>query len=282
MDKKLKLAVIGNPISHSKSPEIHQNFADQFKVNIEFNKYKVTQDNLEEWLRSFFKDDGRGVSITLPLQEAALNCADEISERARLASACNVIYLKEDKLFADCTDGHGLVKDLEENLNASLKGKKILILGSGGAARGISPSILQKMPEKLKVANRTESKARLLKKELESKVNLDKTGILFEAGSLSDDFLLSDSFDFIINSTSISTQSGESIGLPEALFSGTKLAYDLFYSAEKTVFMQEALAGGAEKVSDGFGMLIEQGAESFRLWTNLIPDTSRMLNKPID
>ena len=282
MDKKLKLAVIGNPISHSKSPEIHQNFADQFKVNIEFNKYKVTQDNLEEWLQSFFKDDGRGVSITLPLKEAALNYADEISERARLASACNVIYLKEDKLFADCTDGHGLVKDLEENLNAPLKGKKILILGSGGAARGIIPSILQKMPEKLKVANRTESKALLLKKELESKVNLDKTGILFEAGSLSDDFLLSDSFDFIINSTSISTQSGESIGLPEALFSGTKLAYDLFYSAEKTVFMQEALAGGAEKVSDGFGMLIEQGAESFRLWTNLIPDTSRMLNKPID
>ena len=109
MDKKLKLAVIGNPISHSKSPEIHQNFADQFKVNIEFNKHKVAQDNLEEWLRSFFKDDGRGVSITLPLKEAALNCADEISERARLASACNVIYLKEDKLFADCTDGYGLV-----------------------------------------------------------------------------------------------------------------------------------------------------------------------------
>lgn len=282
MDKKLKLAVIGNPISHSKSPEIHQNFADQFKVNIEFNKHKVTQDNLEEWLRSFFKDDGRGVSITLPLKEAALNCADEISERARLASACNVIYLKEDKLFADCTDGHGLVKDLEENLNAPLKGKKILILGSGGAARGIIPSILQKMPEKLKVANRTESKALLLKKELESKVKLDETGILFEAGSLSDDFLLSDSFDFIINSTSISTQPGESIGLPEAIFSGTKLAYDLFYSVEKTVFMQEALAGGAEKVSDGLGMLIEQGAESFRLWTNLIPDTSRMLNKPID
>ena len=282
MDKKLKLAVIGNPISHSKSPEIHQNFADQFKVNIEFNKYKVTQDNLEEWLRSFFKDDGRGVSITLPLKEASLNCADEISERARLASACNVIYLKEDKLFADCTDGHGLVKDLEENLNAPLKGKKILILGSGGAARGIIPSILQKMPEKLKVANRTESKALLLKKELESKVNLNETGILFEAGSLSDDFLLSDSFDFIINSTSISTQPGESIGLPEAIFSGTKLAYDLFYSVEKTVFMQEALAGGAEKVSDGLGMLIEQGAESFRLWTNLIPDTSRMLNKPID
>ena len=211
-----------------------------------------------------------------------MNCADEISERARLASACNVICLKEDKLFADCTDGHGLVKDLEENLNAPLKGKKILILGSGGAARGIIPSILQKMPEKLKVANRTESKALLLKKELESKVNLDETGILFEAGSLSDDFLLSDSFDYIINSTSISTQPGETIGLPEALFSGTKLAYDLFYSVEKTAFMQEALAGGAEKVSDGFGMLIEQGAESFRLWTNLIPDTSRMLNKPID
>ena len=100
--------------------------------------------------------------------------------------------------------------------------------------------------------------------------------------TLSDDFLLDDSYDLVINSTSISTQTGESIGLPKALFKGTKLAYDLFYSAKKTAFMQEALAAGAEKVSDGWGMLVEQGAESFRLWTNLIPDTSRLLEKPID
>ena len=282
MDKKLKLAVIGNPISHSKSPEIHQDFADQFDTKIEFSKYEVTPDALKEWLDSFFEDGGKGVSITLPLKESALNYADEISDRAKLASACNVIYAKGDKLFADCTDGFGLIKDLEENLTVFLEGKKILILGAGGAARGIIPSILEKNPKKLKIANRTESKALLLKDDLESKVKPNENKIIFEAGDLSNSFLLDDSYDLVINSTSVSTQAGQSIGLPKALFSGTKLAYDLFYSAEKTVFMQEALENGAEKVSDGWGMLVEQGAESFRLWTNLIPDTSRLLDKPID
>ena len=282
MDKKLKLAVIGKPIGHSKSPEIHQDFANQFDAKIEFRKDKVTPDTLETWLDEFFKDGGKGVSITLPLKEAALNHADEISDRARLASACNVIYKKDERLLADCTDGFGLIKDLEENLKISLKDKKILILGAGGAARGIIPSIIENNPSKLKIANRTENKARLLKEDLEGKVDLKGKSLIFEAGGLADDFLLADSYDLVINSTSISTQAGESIGLPKALFSGTKLAYDLFYSAENTVFMQEALAAGAEKVSDGWGMLVEQGAESFRLWTNLIPDTSRLLEKPID
>ncbi len=282
MDKKLKLAVIGKPISHSKSPEIHQDFANQFDAKIEFTKDEVTPETLEKWLANFFKDGGKGVSITLPLKEAALNYADEISYRARLASACNVIYAKDEKLFADCTDGFGLIKDLEENLKVSLKDKKILLLGAGGAARGIIPSIIEKDPASLKITNRTESKALSLKEDLEGKVDLKGKNLIFEAGGLTDDFLLADSYDLVINSTSVSTQAGESIGLPKALFSGTKLAYDLFYSAEKTVFMQEALENGAEKVSDGWGMLVEQGAESFRLWTNLIPDTSRLLDKPID
>ena len=282
MDKKIKLAVIGKPIGHSKSPEIHQHFANQFDAKIEFRKDEVTPETLETWLADFFKDGGKGVSITLPLKEEALNYADEISDRARLASACNVIYAKDERLFADCTDGFGLTKDLEENLKVSLKDKKILILGAGGAARGIIPSIIEKKPAKLKVANRTESKALLLREDLEAKVNLKEKNTIFEAGDLSDDFLLDDSYDLVINSTSISTQAGESIGLPKALFKGTKLAYDLFYSAKKTAFMQDALATGAEKVSDGWGMLVEQGAESFRLWTNLIPDTSRLLEKPID
>ena len=282
MDKKMKLAVIGKPIGHSKSPEIHQHFANQFDAKIEFRKDEVTPETLETWLADFFSDDGKGVSITLPLKEAALNYPDEISDRARLASACNVIYAKDEKLFADCTDGFGLIKDLEENLKVSLKDKKILILGAGGAARGIIPSIVEKDPASLKIANRSESKALLLKEDLEGKVDLKGNNLILEAGGLTDDFLLTDSYDLVINSTAISTQTGESLGLPKALFIGTKLAYDLFYSAKKTAFMQEALAAGAEKVSDGWGMLVEQGAESFRLWTNLIPDTSRLLEKPID
>ena len=282
MDKKLKFAVIGKPISHSRSPEIHQDFANQFDAKIEFRKDEVTPETLETWLADFFKDGGKGVSITLPLKEEALNYADKISDRARLATACNVIYAKDERLFADCTDGYGFIKDIEENLKVPLKDKKILILGAGGAARGIIPSIIEKKPAKLKVANRTESKALLLREDLEAKVNLKEKNTIFEAGDLSDDFLLDDSYDLVINSTSISTQAGESLGLPKALFIGTKLAYDLFYSAKKTAFMQDALEAGAEKVSDGWGMLVEQGAESFRLWTNLIPDTSRLLEKPID
>ena len=282
MDKNLKLAVIGKPISHSKSPEIHQDFANQFDAKIEFRKEEVTAETLETWLAEFFKDGGKGVSITLPLKEVALSYADEISDRAKLASACNVIYEKDKKIFADCTDGYGLIKDLEENLKVSLKDKKILILGAGGAARGIIPSIIEKNPSKLKIANRTKSKALSLKEDLEGKLDLKKTSLIFEAGGLADEFLLDDSYDLLINSTSVSTQAGESLGLPRALFKGTKLAYDLFYATEKTFFMREASENGAEKVSDGWGMLVEQGAESFRLWTNLIPDTSRLLEKPID
>ena len=282
MDKKLKLAVIGKPIDHSKSPEIHQHFANQFDAKIEFRKDEVTSETLETWLADFFNDGGKGVSITLPLKEAALNYADEISDRAKLASACNVIYAKDEKLFADCTDGFGLVKDLEENLKVSLKDKKILVLGAGGAARGIIPSIIEKDPASLKIANRTESKALILKEDLEGKVDLKGKSSIFEAGGLTDDFLLADSYDLVINSTAVSTQAGKSLELPKALFTSINFAYDLFYSAEKTLFMQESLENGVKKVSDGWGMLVEQGAESFRLWTNLIPDTSRLLEKPID
>ena len=282
MDKKIKLAVIGKPIGHSKSPEIHQHFANQFDAKIEFRKDEVIPETLETWLADFFKDGGKGVSITLPLKEAALNYANEISDRARLASACNVIYAKDEKLFADCTDGFGLIKDLQENLKVSLKDKKILILGAGGAARGIIPSIIEKDPASLKIANRTESKALSLKEDLEGKVDLKEKSLIVEAGGLTDDFLLSDSYDLVINSTAVSTQAGKSLGLPKALFKSINFAYDLFYSAEKTLFLQESLENGVEKVSDGWGMLVEQGAESFRLWTNLIPDTSRLLEKPID
>ncbi len=282
MDKKIKLAVIGKPIDHSKSPEIHQHFANQFDAKIEFRKDEVTPETLETWLADFFKDGGKGVSITLPLKEAALNYADEISDRARLASACNVIYAKDEKLFADCTDGFGLIKDLEENLKVFLKDKKILILGAGGAARGIVPSIIEKDPASLKISNRTESKALLLKEDLEGKVDLKGKSLIVEAGGLTDDFLLADSYDLVINSTAVSTQAGKSLGLPKALFKSINFAYDLFYSAEKTLFLQQSLENGVEKVSDGWGMLVEQGAESFRLWTNLIPDTSRLLEKPID
>ena len=279
-----KLAVVGKPISHSKSPEIHNDFAQQHSLKINFAKEEVGPESLKGWLEDFFgpKSWGRGVSVTLPLKQTAVGLADQVTDEARLAGSSNVIYRKNGKILADNTDGKGLATDLEKNLDFPLEGKKVLLLGAGGAARGIIPAILEKKPSLLKIANRSEEKANSLRIYFESNIQGIRERKIISSGSLSDEFLLSNTYDLVINATSVSTLSEESLGLPKALFSGTKLAYDLFYSAEKTTFMQEALAGGAEKVSDGWGMLVEQGAESFRLWTNLIPDTSRLLEKPID
>ena len=279
-----KLAVVGKPISHSKSPEIHNDFAQQHSLKINFAKEEVAPESFKGWLEDFFGPQswGRGVSVTLPLKETAVDLADQVTDEARLAGSSNVLYRKNGKILANNTDGVGFVRDIEKNLDFPLEGKKVLLLGAGGAARGIIPAILEKKPSLLKIANRTEEKANSLRIYFESNIQGIRDRKIISSGNLSDEFLLSSTYDLVINATSISTLSEESLGLPKALFSGTKLAYDLFYSAKKTAFMQEALAAGAEKVSDGWGMLVEQGAESFRLWTNLIPDTSRLLEKPID
>ena len=276
MDKKLKLAVIGSPIKHSKSPQIHKSFALQKGIEIDFLKEEVKPEELSNWLDNFFTSGGTGLSITLPLKELAINYADDVTERAKLASSANVLYKKDLKIIADNTDGHGLVIDLVQNKEFQIKDKKLLILGSGGATRGLLPSLLKEEPHSITIANRTERKAEKIVADLNSKENFTFNSNLI-TGGLSDTFLSSGEYDLILNATSASIDRNNSLKLPKKIFSGCSLALDLYYSEEKSAFLEDALSGGANTAVDGYGMLVEQGAESFRLWTNLIPDTSRLL-----
>lgn len=276
MDKKLKLAVIGSPIKHSKSPQIHKSFALQKGIEIDFSKEEVKPEELSNWLDNFFTSGGTGLSITLPLKELAINYADDVTERAKLASSANVLYKKDLKIIADNTDGHGLVIDLVKNKEFQIRDKKLLILGSGGATRGLLPSLLKEEPHSITIANRTERKAEKIVADLNSKENFTFNSNLI-TGGLTDTFLSSSEYDLILNATSASIDRNNSLKLPKKIFSGCSLALDLYYSEEKSAFLEDALSGGANTAVDGYGMLVEQGAESFRLWTNLIPDTSRLL-----
>ena len=276
MDKKLKLAVIGSPIKHSMSPQIHKSFALQKGIEIDFSKEEVKPEELSNWLDNFFTSGGTGLSITLPLKELAINYADDVTERAKLASSANVLYKKDLKIIADNTDGHGLVIDLVKNKEFQIRDKKLLILGSGGATRGLLPSLLKEKPHSITIANRTERKAEKIVADLNSKENFTFNSNLI-TGGLTDTFLSSSEYDLILNATSASIDRNNSLKLPKKIFSGCSLALDLYYSEEKSAFLEDALSGGANTVVDGYGMLVEQGAESFRLWTNLIPDTSRLL-----
>lgn len=276
MDKKLKLAVIGSPIKHSMSPQIHKSFALQKGIEIDFSKEEVKPEELSNWLDNFFTSGGTGLSITLPLKELAINYADDVTERAKLASSANVLYKKDLKIIADNTDGYGLVIDLVKNKEFQIRDKKLLILGSGGATRGLLPSLLKEEPHSITIANRTERKAEKIVADLNSKENFTFNSNLI-TGGLTDTFLSSSEYDLILNATSASIDRNNSLKLPKKIFSGCSLALDLYYSEEKSAFLEDALSGGANTAVDGYGMLVEQGAESFRLWTNLIPDTSRLL-----
>ena len=154
----MKLGVIGSPIEHSKSPEIHTNFANQFDLDLVFDKYLVNKDECLEWIKSFFESGGLGLSVTLPLKEVVLEIADDISLRAKQAAAANMLFLNNGKIYADCTDGLGLVTDLKTK-EIDISDQKILILGAGGAAKGIVPSLLKENPNQVIVANRTLEKA---------------------------------------------------------------------------------------------------------------------------
>ena len=276
MDKKLKLAVIGSPIKHSKSPQIHKFFAAQKGIEIDFSKEEVKPEALSNWLDNFFTSGGAGLSITLPLKELAVNYADDVTERAKLASSANVLYKKDLKIIADNTDGHGLVTDLVKNKEFQIKDKKLLILGSGGATRGLLPALLKEEPHSITIANRTKRKAEKIVEDLKSKENFTFNSNLI-TGGLTDAFLSSSEYDLILNATSASIDPKNPLKLPKKIFSSCSLALDLYYSEKKSAFLEEALSNGANIAVDGYGMLVEQGAESFRLWTNLIPDTSTLL-----
>jgi shikimate dehydrogenase len=265
-----RYTVFGNPIAQSKSPSIHHMFAEQAGLTIEYDRTYATKDNFIPTLTDFFIDtDAKGCNVTAPFKEQVVKWVNELSVGARIAGAVNTVVRKEDGTFlGDTTDGLGLVKDLLR-LGIQVKGARILLLGAGGAARGVLQSILVLDPTLLVVANRTEQKA----KQLASLIPQDNC-IGMGLNALKEIKL---PYDLIINSTSASL-TGELPPIPESVISSSGCVYDMSYADKNTVFIQHALKLGVLKTFDGLGMLVGQAAESFYLWTGYRPDVAPVIN----
>ena len=256
-------AVIGNPISHSKSPLIHTEFAKQTEQDLDYITREIPLDDLASGLNKLQAEGFKGINITVPFKEQAWQIVSNKSEHATRAGAINTIVFNDDgSLYGDNTDGIGLCRDLVDNHKIELKGKRILLLGAGGAARGVIEPLLTYQPAELVIANRTDSKAEDL-----AQLYNDFGNIV--GGGFND---LTGSFDVIINATAASLQ-GKVPPLPDDILTDNASCYDMMYSDTDTAFITWAKEHGAIKTIDGLGMLIEQAAEAFRLWRSVKPET---------
>lgn len=261
-------AVFGHPINHSKSPRIHTLFAEQTQQKLIYTAQEVPAESFETAITHFFEQGGKGLNCTVPLKELAWQRADTLSERAQFSKAVNTLVLQKDgSLLGDNTDGIGLVKDLTINHNISLDNKRILILGAGGASRGIIGPIMEQSPAHIVIVNRTVEKAITLKNEFSQLGNI--------AGCAYDD-IKNNEFDLIINATSASL-TGELPPLSDTLLTKQGHCYDLAYSNQSTAFVKWGLTHHAEKSLDGLGMLVEQAAEAFYIWRGVCPQTKEII-----
>ena len=259
-----KYAVIGNPISHSKSPQIHRLFADQTQQDLSYETRELPLADLKEGLELLQAEGFKGINVTVPFKEQVWQALTHKSAAARLAGAVNTITFNTDgTLYGDNTDGMGLCRDLTHNHDVTLTGKRILLLGAGGAARGVIQPLLLHQPALLHIANRTIEKARVL------------TQIFTQIGTISGGGFdeLTGQFDVIINATAASLQ-GEVPPLPDDILTAGGVCYDMMYSNTDTAFIMWAKAHHAVKSIDGLGMLIEQAAEAFTIWRGVRPDTA--------
>lgn len=265
-----KYAVMGNPISHSKSPQIHSAFAQQFNIELSYERIVVAQDELANALRIFQSRGGCGVNITLPLKEEAYRLVQEHTARADLAKAVNTIILDSkgsEKWQGDNTDGVGLLRDLSNNHQVVMKNKRIVIIGAGGATKGILPTLLAEQPACIVIANRTLEKAENLIANFIDQRNLVSSPFSDLAGQ---------AFDLVINATSASTK-GEHFVLPASIAKGS-VCYDLAYGRGARPFLNWAQQQGAKMCLDGLGMLVEQAAEAFYVWHGKRPETKPVIN----
>lgn len=261
-------AVFGSPIKHSKSPRIHKLFAQQTGQVMQYSAELVSANQFEQTVKSFFAQGGRGINCTVPLKELAWEYAELKTERAELAKAVNTLVLQEDgRVLGDNTDGIGLVTDLQSNHQIALKQKRILILGAGGASRGIILPILEQLPFSMTIANRTVAKALTLADEFSHKAKINACGY---------EDLKSQTFDLIINATSASL-SGELPPLAPGLLAQQGSCYDLAYADKATAFVRWANEQQASNNVDGLGMLVEQAAEAFYLWRGVRPETAPVI-----
>ncbi|MGZ5008253.1 MAG: shikimate dehydrogenase [Methylobacter sp.] len=263
-----RYAVFGYPIKHSKSPRIHRLFAEQTGQMLEYTAQEVPAEQFETAVTNFFAEGGKGLNCTVPLKELAWRYAGHKTERAELSKAVNTLAIQSDgSLLGDNTDGIGLVTDLTANHAIDLSGVRILILGAGGASRGIIAPILQQSPHSLVIANRTVDKARQLAAEFHGKGPVTGCGF---------DDLANRQFDLILNATSASL-SGQLPPLPAGLLAASGNCYDLAYGNEPTAFVRWGLENNAAKSLDGLGMLVEQAAEAFFIWRGVRPKTQPVI-----
>ena len=263
-----KFAVIGQPIKHSLSPRIQSEFAKEAGIDISYEAIEMGPENFEQEIVKLFKSGYRGLNVTLPLKELAFTYADEISQMGVEAGAVNTLWKDKDKIFADSTDGKGFAKDLFNN-QISLKDKELLILGAGGASRSIIPSIINLKPKKITLLNRTFERASDLAERIENK------GVVID--TLNTDEIPQGKIEGVINTTSAGLTGGNFIFNPK-IFEEINWAYDLSYSKEPTPFNELAKNLGVKRRFDGLGMLVNQAAASFQIWTGIEPETSRVLN----
>ena len=260
-----KFVVFGNPIAHSKSPLIHRLFAEQFNLEIDYQTQLSVESNFETDVRALQQSGFSGCNVTLPFKEQAFQLADELSEGAKIAGAVNTLSLFPDKIVADNTDGQGLVGDLL--LSLSLKGRHILLLGAGGAARGCIYPLFQAGVSKISLWNRSHDKAERLVTQLQS---------LGDIAVVTGEQLFGLQPDIIVNSTA-SSVSGAVPDICSEVFSSAQLAYDMFYQDELTSFLTFAQANNDNiQLKDGLGMLVGQAAESFRIWHGVQPDIAKV------
>ena len=260
-------AVVGNPVGHSKSPLIHTLFAEQCEQALTYTTLEAPLDGFAQAVLTFFAKGGGGLNVTVPFKQQAWEMVSTLTPRARRAGAVNTLYRDgAGQLCGDTTDGVGLVNDILNNHGGSIAGQRVLILGAGGAVRGVLEPILEQCPERLVVTNRTASKAEQLVQDFADLGPVEGCG--FEA--------LSGTFDLIINGTSASLQ-GELPPLPSGVLKPGGWCYDMMYAAAQTPFQIWAEQQEAGRALDGLGMLVEQAAESFSIWRGVRPQTETVI-----
>lgn len=267
-----RYGVIGHPIAHSKSPVIHAQFARQTGQQLTYEAIDVTPADLASCMDNLIHDGFKGLNVTVPHKNAVVDLMDNLSDRARLALAVNTITAQSNgRLVGDNTDGIGLVRDLKRNLRFEIQDADILILGAGGATRGIIPSLLEAEPRQILIANRTAERA----EELASAFG-EQGARLGDVEACQFDALEDRDFDLIINATSAGL-GGEVPPFPASIITSDVVCYDLSYAMKPTPFVAWAAEQGAAHAHQGWGMLVEQAAASFRIWRGVRPDTKPIL-----
>ena len=261
-----RYAVIGNPVQHSLSPRIHAEFARRAGQDIAYGTILAPVGGFSAAVERFRADGGHGLNVTLPFKLDAFAFATALTERAQSAGAVNTLKFNGGAVLGDNTDGAGLVADIAR-LGVSLAGKRILLMGAGGAARGVVLPLLEQEPALIAIANRTVPKSVALAEHWKSRGAI--------RGGAYGDFA-GERFDIVINATSASLH-GHVPPLPESTFAVATLAYDMVYGKRPTPFLAAAKSGGVAHVADGLGMLVAQAAESFYLWRGVRPDTAPVI-----